>query len=201
MKDLDPTKLARPIDVTEASLAWAIDESPEVVTYRPPWITRAAVAAALVLIAGAGGLAAWHYQPTPRGIPSSAPLVAAESVSSFHALPEPSTEPSPAWGLPIEAAAAKPTEVIGDPGPRVKIESGVDMATLDRMFVANLQTAGWNVWNPADVVPHAHTVCAALLNGDTVPSVNQQMVSVGLLYPREALSFTAIAMATYPDCP
>ena len=36
------------------------------------------------------------------------------------------------------------------------------------MFVANLKEAGWNVWDPAEVVGHAHTVCEALRKGDGV---------------------------------
>ena len=164
--------------------------------YRPPWIARAAVATALVLIAGAGGVAVWQVRGS-----GLAPVVATTPAATSMSPPpaEPSTptseqresvsttlaaEPSPNWGLPVESAVAP-----------------VPPPDYDAQFVAALQDAGWNVWNPADVVPHAHTVCAALRNGDTVPSINQQMVTAGLLYPREAVSFTEAAMRTYPNCP
>lgn len=101
--------------------------------------------------------------------------------------------------MPLISLALAPTSVAQD--PCMFDPNSVECQNYDAVFVANLKKAGWNVWDPADVVPHAHTVCAALRNGDTPPSLSQQLVTVGLLYPHEAGPFVAAAMASYPNCP
>lgn len=164
---LTPTVLGPEVEPSEA---WALDDEPDEPPsgWTPRRITTLAVAGSLLVVAADAGVTMWQLRSNPDvATPANAPASAAPKPEPDQR--EPTTTPrrppsGPSWGEASTAGTLTPPPVVDH----------------DAVFVANLKKAGWNVWNPADVLGHAHTVCEALRNGDTVASINQQMVTVGL---------------------
>lgn len=203
---VDPTELAPTETETASVRAWGLDEfdydEPPPTRLTSARITGAAVAVSLVAVAAAGLLGWQHLRtqdtPVDAAVP---PTIVTSAPMTTTVVPVAAPEPKPptdGWGVPDEMVPP-PTKTV-TVAPSVNPNDEV-VSPYDARFVANLKARGWNVWNPNEVTGHAHTVCAALRNGDTPASVNQQMVTVGLLNPEEATSFTATAMVSYPNCP
>lgn len=196
---------------TEASYAWALDYDDydeRARRFTPRRITEAALAASLVLIAAAGGVAllsirgVWH-------IDLDEPAVAAPTVSatvSATALP-PSTTPAarpPVAGpwitptKPVTVTVQAPPKTVDAPPPAgITVEQ---VAAYDQQFVANLRARGWNVWDSLAITQQAHQVCAALERGVSPQVVGQQLVGP-TTPPGDAAQFVTTAMLTYPACP
>lgn len=216
MTDQPPTELARPIDATEASLAWAFDESPEVVAYRPRWITRAAVASALVLIAGAGAVALLQVRESPAPAPVAASATTTVTVEADEPQPTsaPVTTPAPTptttkprkpavpgdWGqgVPVETAGMR----VPPPPPPVAEEVPVGTPDpRDPQFIANLLAKGWWISDQPLILLRAHQVCGALQDGISPSNVSANAVATWAITPQEAMMLVATVRETYPNCP
>lgn len=181
----ESTELAPSSTETEAQTAWALDDGPE---WTPPFwtagrITAVAAAAATVALVVAAGVAGYHLRSDTDVSPP--PPIATSAAAT--------TSPSPAAPSPPPAPVPPPTTMT------VTVEKPIPI-DYDQRFIENLRAEGWNVWDTA-IAKHAHTVCQALRNGDTVQSISQQMITVGLLYEHETRPFITTAMNTYPNCP
>ena len=204
----EPTELA-PTETDTASVrAWGLDEydyddyddydEPPTTRITPGRITGTAVTVSLIAISAVGVFAWMHLRTEDAPVDAAVTSTAAPMTTTVVpvAAPEPKP-PTVGWGVPEEMVPPPTKTVTVAPSVNPADEVNPD----DARFVANLKARGWNVWDPNEVTGHARTVCAALRNGDSPASVNQQMVTVGLLNPEEAASFTATAMVSYPNCP
>ncbi|MGB3484038.1 MAG: DUF732 domain-containing protein [Mycobacterium sp.] len=206
--DQPPTKLARPVDATEASLAWSIDDSPEVAPYRPRWIARTAVAGALVLIAGAGTLALVHVQKAPESTPVAAPVGTTTTVTIAPAVAEPtltSATPVPTTTTkrpdpePVETAAMRrpPPETVTVQAP-VPMPVRPTLAQLNVVFIDSLRQQGWTIFQPDLMITRAHQACDEFAVGSSPAYVNEWLVNAGNISDYESAAvFTSTARYVY----
>ncbi len=202
-----PTEMAGLAEAETGSVfAWGLDEdgpSEDAPWATPRQITAAAVAISLALVGMAVVIAVhqWGNGWEPRSEPST-PTRTAVIVPSVtaEALPAPAPRPVPPVTVTVQAApktVQTPPSTFGQ-NPTTLSPQGV--AAYDRVFIANLQSEGWTITDPAAMAKNAHIVCGMFAQGDPVEYVNQQLAQRAEVSDTAALLFTSEAMVVYPGC-
>lgn len=175
-----PTELAPSVEPTEAVTAWSLadDEDWPPPRLTPGRITALAVAGALVLLAAAGVLAAWHLR-TPEPTVQATPSVSAPPPSPIRLPPPPPTSLPPP--PPVTSTVVVSTVVAAPPAAPTPTRLSAllpDLLPYDQRFLATLQADGWQVWDPALMAQRGHETCAMLRDGVPRAEIAQDLLLV-----------------------
>lgn len=213
-----PTELAPSADVTSAQVAWALaddhDDYQDGRRFSPSQITAMAVAAAVILAAGAG-VVAWQHM----GRAASAQAVEGATVA-------PTTVAAPTtkrgWGGP---AINRPTIQIPPPPPStvtvtappppvarpVAVPPSQDvpiapsviagLIPYNERFLAMIQQRGWAVWDRELMLERAHSTCSMLRDGENPDLIANKLMGVeAQLSWQMAAQFVGTVRDAYPNC-
>ena len=187
-----PTELAPSPDPTEAITAWSLaDDEPPPPRLSAGRITALAVAGALVLLAGAGVLAAWHLR-TPESTVQAIPSVSAPPPSPIRLPPPPTSLPPPP---PVTSTVVVSTVVAAPPQPA---PTPPDYTVL---LQRRLEAQGWRIWDPAQAGRTANLVCASFNQGASFDQIAAVLMRDNGGTWSQAASFINTVTAVYPNCP
>jgi hypothetical protein len=206
----EPTQFAGVTEPeTESVRAWGLDEFDNddglpTTRFTSGRITGAAVATSLVAAAAAGLLAWQHFRtnedaPTPVS-PTSSMVPALTMTAAPVAIPAPVPPPAPP-AVTITTVIEKATTVVQAPAPAAAEEPAASSPALDDRFLNKLVAEGWNITNAAAMARNAHITCQLLRQGQSMDSIDGQLMSGATMTSAEASLFSSTAMSTYPNCP
>lgn len=181
--DLAPTLLGE-VPETEVHQAWALDPDIPEPDRRSSRLVAAAVGAALLLLAGAGGLAVWQLRPEVV----REPVVVAVPAES--ARDEGVAAPTAREAPPVSPPVASPPDVVVPPSGR---------AVYDTAFLEKLAAAGWYIRSPSWMTQRAHQMCEEFDLGTSPERVYQKFIGQGMS-TYEAIEFMNLVTQTYPGC-
>lgn len=187
-----PTELGAAIEETEAVTAWSLDDGEDWPTSRwtPRLITTLALAASLVLLAGAGALAYWSMQRPVLG--DVAMLTPGDELTGT--APDFDAE----TGFPDPPPPPTATVTVERPAPEVV---PVVLTALDERFLSTLTGKwGFNIVNPSIAIQNAALVCQRLRSGIDLPEISQEMAAATEYDVRSAHIFASEVLLTYPTC-
>ena len=189
-----PTELAPSAEPTEAVIAWSLadDEDWPPPRLTPGRITALAVAGALVLLAAAGVLAAWHLR-TPEPTVQATPSVSAPPPSPIRLPPPPPTSLPPP--PPVTSTVVVSTVVAAPPQPA---PTQPDYTVL---LQRRLEAQGWRIWDPAQAGRTANLVCASFNQGASFDQIAAVLMRDNGGTWSQAASFINTVTAVYPNCP
>lgn len=208
---LAPTQLGE-VPVTEAHTAWALDpDVPEPPSrWTPAHITTVAVAASLLLIGGAGGVAVWQLESPTNVKADSAlalPTPRADAAPTGREEPPPSPLPPPVSPPDVVITPETVTVTAAPPARQIEpVPQAVPVSPdLDRRFINSLRSQGWVIWDEQAIVRRARQVCAEFRQH---ASMNQIMARLAADATAEgnpvpyltAEQFAFTALEVYPSC-
>lgn len=209
-----PTELAPSADVTSANTAWALDDGYEEPRRRfsAGQITAMAVAAAVILTAGAGVVAWQHLRggegPREEGVTAASTMVTSVA-PTFWGSPRSPKKPLPPPPPPVQTVTvtAPPPPVARQvaipPSQAVPVAPSViaGLIPYNERFLAMIQQRGWAVWDRELMLERAHSTCSMLRDGENPDLIANKLMGVeAQLSWQMAAQFVGTVRDAYPNC-